>query len=120
TYMSKPHMILAGNDIPDHSPGRGAQEITDEVLARELAPYGPMGSDPSALLAWHMRESAHRVLYTTLHSRAMDGIDADSLVLMLTPWWVTLLNTVRIILAVLAAASGIWLLADIIKNRRRA
>ena len=120
TYMSKPHMILAGNDIPDHSPGRGAQEITDEVLAKELAPYGPMGSDPSALLAWHMRESAHRVLYTTLHSRAMDGIDADSLVLMLTPWWVTLLNTVRIILAVLAAASGIWLLADIIKNRRRA
>ena len=115
-YMSKPHMVLAGNDIPDHYPGRGLSEITDERMAAEYADYGPDGLTPSATLAWRMRESAHRVLYTVLHSRGMDGITPGSTVVPLTPWWETLLNVLLAVFALCTVLSGIWLLADIIRH----
>ena len=117
-YMSKPQMILAGNDLPDHYPGRGLSEITDEVRAAEFADYGPDGDMPSALLAWRLRESAHRVLYTVLHSRGMDGITPDSVVVPLTPWWETLFTVLNAFFALWTVLSGIWLVLDIAGTRK--
>lgn len=41
----------------------------------------------NATVCQALRESAHRILYTQLHSSAMNGISSTSYILVLTPWW---------------------------------
>ncbi len=62
-YMVPANELIAGNDIPD-----------GELLKAgySLAAYAPDGETPSAAVVQAMRLSARRVLYTVLHSRAMD------------------------------------------------
>ncbi|MFR5862253.1 MAG: glycoside hydrolase family 3 N-terminal domain-containing protein [Flavonifractor plautii] len=107
-YMSKPHEVLAGNDIPDNFPGTtgtGGTTTTTGDLGVEFAEYGPDGATPNAPLARAMRESAHRLLYTVLHSRGMDGIGVHTSIVAVTPWWQMALNVAQIVLAVLSAAA---------------
>jgi len=55
--------IVTGNDIPD-----------GELLPAgySLRTYAKDGQTPNGTVVQAMRESAKRVLYTVLHSRAMD------------------------------------------------
>ena len=121
-YMSKPHEVLAGNDIPDNYPGTtGTAVSTDSSssnLGYEFAEYGPDGSTPNAQLAWAMRESCHRILYTVLHSRGMDGISADTEIVTVTPWWQTALNVAQIVLLILSILSLAWLVLDMIPRKK--
>lgn len=107
TYMNKPLMVLAGNDTADNYPGKSmnssTEDITEDTLIAEYAAYGPDGSTPSAKLANAMRESAKRILYTVVHSRGMDGISADSVIVSVTPWWQNALTGVQIAFGVLTA-----------------
>lgn len=122
-YMSKPHMILAGNDIPDGFPGRvdkntKLSDISSDVLLAELAPYAPGASKESATMAWCMRESAKRVLYTVVHSRGMDGIAAGSRIVAVTPWWQSALNKAEIGFGVLTVLAGVLMVLDILKRKK--
>lgn len=121
-YMSKPHEVLAGNDIPDNYPGvtgtateGGASE---DALGNEFAAYGPNGSTPSAQIAQALRTSSHRVLYTVLHSRGMDGISANTEIVAVTPWWQTTLNVAQIALAALSVLAAAVMVLDIIGRRK--
>ena len=122
-YMSKPHEVLAGNDIPDGFPGRvdkttKLSSISDDVLLAEFAPYGPNGTTPSATMAWAMRESAHRVMYTVVHSRGMDGISEGSQIVTLTPWWQTAINTGKWVFGVLTVLAAALMVQDMVKRRK--
>ena len=122
-YMSKPHEVLAGNDIPDNYPGTyGTSQVgsTDTFLGFEFADYGPNGATPNAPLARAMRESSHRILYTVLHSRGMDGIKENTRIVTITPWWQTALNNAQMGLAIATALSALLLLIDIATGKKKA
>ena len=121
--MSKPHEVLAGNDIPDNFPGTTGTAVsggTSGDLGFEFADYGPKGSSPSAPVARALRESSHRILYTVLHSRGMDGISANTRIVQVTPWWQTALSAVQIVCAVLSAACVILLVMDMLPKKQTA
>ncbi|MGX8706917.1 MAG: glycoside hydrolase family 3 N-terminal domain-containing protein, partial [bacterium] len=107
SYMVPVHEILAGNDIPD-----------GELDAATLAAYSPKGAKPNAEVAWAMRESAKRVMYTVLHSRGMDGISQYTKVVAVTPWWQLALNIAQWALLALSALALILLVMDILKEKR--
>jgi len=119
-YMSKPHEVLAGNDIPDNYPGGTGTGISDRTnLGFEFEAYGPNGATPNAQIARAMRESAHRILYTVLHSRGMDGITINTQIIEITPWWQTALTVSIIVLAVLSVLSVAWLVIDMIPKKKK-
>lgn len=115
SYMSKPHEVLAGNDIPDNYPGVTGTAVGTGTsdLGFEFAVYGPGAAKENAPLARAMRDSAHRVLYTVVHSRGMDGISADTVIVRVTPWWSTALTAAQIITGVLTLAGAALLIMDI-------
>jgi beta-glucosidase len=121
-YMSKPHEVLAGNDIPDNFPGTTGTNVSaasSSDLGFEFAAYGPNGATPNAQIAQAMRESSHRILYTVLHSRGMDGIGVNTRIVAVTPWWQTALNVAQISLAVLSIASLALLAADMLPSKKK-
>ena len=122
-YMSKPHEVLAGNDIPDNFPGTTGTNISGASttdLGFEFAAYGPNGASPNAQVARALRESSHRILYTVLHSRGMDGINANVKIVAITPWWQTALNVIQIVFAVLSVASVALLVVDMLPRKKKA
>jgi beta-glucosidase len=58
-------------------------------------------------LAWAMRESAHRILYTVVHSNAMNGITSGTQIRVITPWWQEVLSELRVELGIIFAASAL-------------
>ena len=121
-YMSKAHEVLAGNDIPDNFPGTtgtGVDTASSGDLGFEFAAYGPDGETPNAQIAQAMRESAHRILYTVLHSRGMDGIGANTRIVTVTPWWQMALNVAQIALAVLSVVAVVVLVADMVPRKQK-
>lgn len=79
-YMKSYAAILGGNDLPD-----GQYTTSSDNLNSYRTGYGE--------LAWAMRESAHRILYTVAHSNAMNGFHSGMRVVTVTPRWVGWLNT---------------------------
>ncbi len=115
SYMSKVHEVLAGNDIPDNYPGTsGTVTIGGATdLGYEFADYAPGAVKENAQVAQAMRETAHRILFTVLHSRGMDGISAGTMVVSVTPWWKTALIITQVILALLSILGAATLIMDI-------
>lgn len=115
SYMSKPHEVLAGNDIPDNYPGTSGTVTTGGAadLGYEFADYAPGAGKENAQIARAMRESSHRILYTVLHSRGMDGISSDTMVIQVTPWWTTALTVTQLVLAILSLLGVALLIMDI-------
>lgn len=99
-YMNYPVGVLYGNDLPDGS-RVGAFKKYEKNYSE---------------LAWAMRESAHHILYTVLHSNAMNGVTANTKFVKLTPPWVTAVGAVQITLYVLLALSAAFLAYEIVAN----
>ena len=97
--------VFYGNDLPDGGVNNDAFDFAKPVSEGGTGEYGNF--------AWAMRESAHRILYTVVHSNAMNGIAASDKIYTITPPWVSLLTGGEIALGVLfglsAAAFGISL-----------
>ena len=121
-YMSKPHEVLAGNDIPDNYPGTTGTVVSGgeagALLGFEFADYGPNGKTPNAQVARALRESSHRILYTVLHSRGMDGISENTKIISVTPWWQTALTVAQVVFAVLSIASVALLVLDMLPRKK--
>ncbi len=101
--------VLNGNDIPDGTLNTGKENF-DYV---EGGGYSDM--------AWAMREAVHRVLYTVVHSNAMNGITSGTRIVTLTPWWVYMVNAIRIVTGVLLgiSAAGFGVTLWLIKSGKR-
>lgn len=99
SYMSLAGGIMGGNDIPD---GTRATGTTLDAMARasELNNYKTGYGE----FAWAMREAAHRILYTTAQSNALNGFDSDTIVRLVTPWWQTALIAMNTVFGILGGA----------------
>ncbi len=104
TYMNLPQMLVAGCNLID-----GQQEASQLDASKTN----------HADVAWGMRESVHRILYTVVHSRAMNGISANTVIKQLTPWWQTLLNGLEIGFGVIVLASVAWIIVTEVKKKRK-
>lgn len=56
-------------------------------------------TNPTVVLA--IREACHRVLYTQLHSVAMNGVKATTMLIPITPWWQTTIQVCQIVSGVI-------------------
>ena len=100
-YMTIDYGVLAGNDIPDYS--------CIGIYNNYEYGYGE--------LAWAMRESAHRILYTVVHSNAMNGFSANTRVKIITPAWVNAITVARIVIGVLLVFSAALLVYSIVSQK---
>ena len=73
-----PYAHTMGTDLPDRDFG--------------LYNYYDAYRTNHGRIAWGMRESVHHVLYTIVHSAAMNGMSSNTLVYTVTPQWQTLIN----------------------------
>ena len=103
-YMTMPYAILQGQDIPDGDDSR--------------SPYFTDYAEGYGNVAWAMRESAHRILYTVVHSNAMNGFTRNTRVIKVTPAWQTALRAVTIASVVLTAVSAIALVVTTILKKK--
>lgn len=98
TYMTRTVGVMMGNDLPD-----GQDEGHFDAYKTG---YGE--------LAWAMRESAHRILYTVVHSNAMNTYDSNTRIIKIIPAWQIAIQTIEIILGVLFALSAVVLVWQIV------
>lgn len=107
-YMRIANGLKAGNDI---------WLSTSDVYVGQLSAYK---NDP-AMANW-LREAAHRVLYTTANSAAMnpyivgDGITAKTIDV--TPWWEPALISLDVVVGLLLAGSITMLVLTVLKAKK--
>ena len=95
SYMSVEDGLLHGSDLPD-----GTTDV--EYLKQFSEGYGE--------LAWRMRESAHRILYTVVRSNQMNYISSGMKIIHVTPTWEKLLIGSQISITTIFAISMVMLL----------
>ena len=105
-YMNMPAMLLAGTNLVD---GMMKAEHLDECKP----------GNGHADVAYGMRESMHRILYTVVHSNAMNGISSDTVIERITPWWQTALVVAQAVLCVGTLAAIGWVEAASLKERKK-
>ncbi len=92
--------ITRGNDKLMLLPGNNrAEELNKNALLNDSTLFGAV------------REAVHRILYTFINSKAMNGISSTNVVVSVTPWWKTAVIDMDIILGCLAALSLVWFAA---------
>ena len=106
-YMNMPAWLLAGGNLVD-----GVMDASHLDASRPGNNHGDV--------AWAMREAMHRILYTVVHSNAMNGVSAHTVVEKVTPWWQTAILAAQIGFGVLALASCVWLFLKGRKQKKNA
>lgn len=102
--------VFYGNDLPD---GRVNADAFDFAKPKSEGGTGEYGN-----YAWAMRESMHRILYTVVHSNAMNGIAAGDKIYAITPEWIKTLDVLKITSGVLFGASIVLYGTSIFLNRK--
>ena len=92
--------LIAGNDV---WMSRGSKTLLDDFK-----------NNATVMLA--LREACHRVLYTQLHSAAINGITVNTKMIQVTPWWESLLNFITVTSAVVAALALVMAVASVLLN----
>lgn len=110
-YMTMPYAVLQGQDIPD------GDALTDSDWAAAVN-YLDEYSDGYGNVAWAMRESAHRILYTVVHSNAMNGFTSETVVEQVTPGWQTALQAASVVSVVLFIASAVTYIFCVVRIRK--
>ena len=100
-----PTFMMAGTDIPDG-------ELTSQTpYAAYATGYGNF--------AQRMREAAKRILYTTVHSNAMNGISSNTRIIQITPDWMVALLSVDVAFGVLWVLGLSYATVIKVKNKKR-
>lgn len=89
--LRMPYGVYCGNDLVDG----------DIASANQFELYRTGYGE----LAWRMRESAKRILYTVVNSAGMNGIDNNTLFVPVLTWWQKTLIALDVVLGVFTAAS---------------
>lgn len=110
-YMNPANAILGGNDLPDGDTGKG--DSTADGVKRDLNQY----KDGYGKLAWAMRESAHRVLYTVVRSNQMNYMTSGTRIIKIVPTWQKALKGITVATDVLFALSAAFLVFNIVVSR---
>ncbi len=88
--------ILYGQDFPD-----GTTSASNFDFAKPDAD----GNTEYLDFVTAMRESTHRILYTVVHSNAMNNYSSGTRIIKLTPWWKTAVIGAQVVTGVLLGAS---------------
>jgi len=107
TYMNLPALLVAGGNLVD-----GMMKAEDLDACRPGSGH--------ADVAWGMREAMHRILYTVVHSNAMNGVSARTKIVAVTPWWQTAITAAQICTGVLTLAAIVFLVIKSRKNAQKA
>ena len=99
-----PTFMMAGTDIPD------GELTAQKPFDKYKTGYGSM--------AQQMREAAKHVLYSTVHSNAMNGYSSTTKIVPITPNWMVALIAADVTLGVLWLAGFGLVAANIIKNNK--
>ncbi len=102
--------VFYGNDLPDGGVNDDAFDFAKPVSEGGKGEYGNF--------AWAMRESAHRILYTVVHSNAMNGFAAGDKIYTVTPPWVTMVTALQIVTGILFGLSVVALGVSVFLNRK--
>ena len=102
--------------------GFGGHVITDAYCNNYMSTFGEavvagndlwLGAGPDGGIKKHadnavvitaMRESCHRIMYTVIHSNAMNGMTPSPRIIKVTPGWTSLLLAIEIIMGIAAGA----------------
>ena len=106
-YMNLPALLVAGGNLVD-----GMMKAEDLDACRPGSGH--------ADVAWGMREAMHRILYTVVHSNAMNGVSASTKIIAVTPWWQTAITAAQISTGVLTLAAIALLIIKSRKNAKKA
>ena len=98
--------------------GEGVVAGNDLCLGGQTEKSLEMHAD-NATVVKAMRASSHRILYTILHSNAMNGIDLNTKVVPIMTWWQVTLIAIDIALGVITLACAAMLAATFILKRKR-
>lgn len=96
---------------------------TDQWCAFSSEPYLPylnaaeLTANPE--LAWACRESAHRIMYMTLNSNAVNGLDSNMEVVSVTPWWQSTLTGAEIGIGVLTLLFCVMYFMSISQDKKK-
>ena len=74
-HMNLPSCLLAGNDLPLGT----ASVLRDNESKYNTREY--------ANIVWAMRDATHNILYSVVHSNAMNGLSANTRILTFQPEW---------------------------------
>ena len=94
--------VVAGNDLWLYGQ-------TEDSLAMHK-------DNPTVVKA--MRESAHRILYTVLHSNAMNGIDLNTKIVPIMPWWQKTVIAIDVVIGAVALGSITMLALSLVFAKR--
>ena len=94
-YMNLPALLVAGGNLVD-----GIMDVAHLDASRPGTGH--------ADVAWAMREAMHRILYTVVHSNAMNGTSVHTRIEKVTPWWQTAILAARIVTGALTLACLAW------------
>ncbi|MDE6588835.1 MAG: hypothetical protein K2K53_00520, partial [Oscillospiraceae bacterium] len=83
----------------------GSYDDASKSYVNQTLAVESIKADPVLLSA--VRDACHRILYHFIHSNAVNGIDAESRIVLVTPWWKPLLNTLNIVFAVAAVGTTV-------------
>jgi beta-glucosidase len=95
-YTNLEAVLMAGGDLPDGN-------LKDE----QIKAFSDSYATGHGQLANNMREAAHRILYTVVHSNAMNGIAPGGKIVTITPAWQTTLKVVDWTLGAFFVISGV-------------
>ena len=100
-----PVFLMAGTDIPD------GEVTADKVYDKYKTGYGSV--------AQQMREAAKRVLYSTVHSNAMNGYSSSTKIIPITPSWMVALIVADSSVGALWLAGAGYVTVRTIKNNKK-
>ncbi|MBR4208715.1 MAG: glycoside hydrolase family 3 protein [Lachnospiraceae bacterium] len=103
-YMNLPMLLVSGGNLVD-----GMMKAEDLDASRPGTGH--------ADVAWGMREAMHRILYTVVHSNAMNGVSAGTTIVAVTPWWQTAVKAAQIGFGVLTALALLWVVIKSLKKK---
>lgn len=104
-YMNLPVLLVSGGNLVD-----GMMEAAHLDASRP--------GNNHADVAWAMREAMHRILYTMVHSNAMNGISEGTEMVRITPWWQTTLVAANSVLGIATLAALAWTILTIRKEKK--
>ena len=87
-YMNMPAWLLAGGNLVD-----GVMDASHLDESKPGNRHGDVG--------YALREAMHRILYTVVHSNAMNGVSINTHVEKVTPWWQSAIWGAEIVLGLL-------------------
>ena len=93
-------------------PSSRTSSASPEVLTSDL-----YRNDPVIVNA--LVEAAHRMLYGSSRSAAMNGLSSSTRIVPVTPWWQTALTVLDAVLGVLTAISLVMLLVSLSKKKNK-